>query len=434
MPRIDPYPPGRSRKAKIPVGVLNSNGTISGESGARILYCQSASPALRFVRKFGGTATVSRTRGSTRWVRFESGGVTIYPGSYCSDSEEVIAWRDYCHAIGIPSASVAAMAQRLMRTTIAGYFDIHDGDGIPWRLFPPGPRMHALPGLYRDVAQADIRAAYLWSIGELSPPVYYEQVGHRQRVRPSTLISYPGSWAEVSYRLNHHFRFGPIAHIREDGTTSFPRIEGQWSAPVLVSSFDLENILRHQDRAADIRIRRAWIATKTVPRPFYAFMCLITELRKQFPSMAKQAGNTLWGTFGASTDLSEVTFSPMSHRHTVRNLPPRPPLSIPVAALTLARLRARTIEVSRWTHTVHIHTDGYMTISSDVYPQSPDGNPGEWRLANKFREVEILSPSWYRYIGEDGVEGFKLAGRPETGERARRIFSHYRDRVELERG
>jgi hypothetical protein len=421
MQRISPYPYGKCER--IPIGIMRSKG-ISQEHGANILYCDSPKPALRYVRKYGGSAIISRTRGSTRWIRFDSNGKTIYPGTFCDDLDELIGFRDYCHEIGIPASGIPAMGLRLMRYTLPGYFDIHSGEEIPWEMFPPGARMHCRPGLYKWVAQADITAAYLWSIGQQSPASHFEYLGSSNAGRWRAMRDYPGSWALVRYRYRKEPHFGIIAHLREDGTTGFPNSKG-WHGPVLVSSYDLDN-LAHD---ADIEIRKSWIATETVGQPFRAFMYLIMDLRKKFPSVAKQAGNSLWGTFGASTDLAHIEYRADSpHKHRIRNLPPRPAISIPVAALTLSRLRAEMAGVARSPSTIHIHTDGFMTTSLDKFPKNMVGNPGEWRLANYFEEVEILTPSWYRTIDETGEESYKLAGRPSTGTRAKQIFRHNRDK------
>jgi hypothetical protein len=216
----------------------------------------------------------------------------------------------------------------------------------------------------------------------------------------------------------------------EEGTTVFPTLRGQWSNPVILSGYDLAVAMACN---IQVRVLRGWVAD-CVSTPFSAFMHLAFSLRaSDFPGIAKQAGNTLYGTFGASSNLAMVTFAP-GKRGKIRNLPPREALSLPISCSVLSRMRSRLYLEAVGNATIHAHTDGIMVPHANApYHLLSGEGLGKWRIANRFSKVEILTPSWYRTISDYG-ESFKMAGHVDIDhERARRLFGHYRERM-LENG
>jgi hypothetical protein len=428
--RISPLPSVRAKK--FPIALLNGEGKREGEKHAKIIYCNSAAPALRIVREQGGQALISRTRGSTRWIKFHVGYADIFPGVFCGDIEQIIAWRDFAYEHGISARSIQSMAFYLMRQSLAGYFDVSKGGTIPFNYFPSGPRMQARPGVWNNVHQADISSAYLWGIGRFSPTEEFSIVNH---FRLYDVAQNPGSWAIISFRCKEK-SWGPLPLISEQGTTYFPGRDYGWSPPVLVSSFDLDG----NHRGADIRKIRAWIAGKKVYQPFLPFMLEISRLRKQgnFPDIAKQAGNTLWGNFCSSSNMELVTFPGDGKPGRITKLSKRDALCLPIGYSVSAKLRARLFSVTDHPSVVQAHTDGFMTTSiRDSLPIGhpsklpQDAEPGEWRNTGKYREVEILSPSWYRTVDFEGNEQYKIAGRSyRSGDRtAEAIFRNQRGRI-----
>src|ERR1051326_3749700 len=405
--RLSPLP--SHRVEKIPIGIISADvctdesGTIADidKTTARILYCQSPQSALKFARKHGGTALILRSRSSTKWLKFDICGKTIFPG-VMPDIEQLVTFRDYIHSIGITADSPQAIAFKLLRYTLPGYCDIADGFEIPFERFPPGARLYAKPGIYRYIRQYDITAAYLWGIGTLPTPKGYVTV-YRSRLRDLTADDC--SFAAVAYKVPRGLHHGPLPDLSSANTTFYPTVS-EWSRPIVLSCFDIKLGLV---MGVDFRIYRAWLPIGYA-HPFDGFMLLIEQIRsKNFAPLAKQVGNPLWGSFGSSDRTAIVTFHPESNKYPVHPLPPRPAKSKPVSASVTARLRARLYE-DIGTTTIQANTDGIMRPASAPL-KIGNGGIGEWRLANEFIEIEILEPSWYRYIRPNGAERYIAAGR-----------------------
>lgn len=363
-----------------------------------------------------------RTAGSTRWVKISIGETDYYPGAVTGEVDQYIAFRDYCHEIGIGARSIQAMSFYLLRAGLAGYFDVDDGTGIPWGMFPSGARMHAFPGVYRNVYQSDITAAYLWGIGTYTPARSFRHLtGYTP---PEYVADHPGSWGLGIYSYPRRVRFGPLPYIGKQGTTLFPTERKKRTNEVLLSSFDIRAGLA---MGADIRLSQSWIADPLpVSNPFSSFMHEIWGLRESsaFPAVAKQAGNTLWGNFVANGQICHATFVPGKPPRVIP-MPYRPQLCPPIGYGVLARLRSRLFMEGINSGTFHAHTDGAI---STLRPPTDIRGCGNWRLSGHFLEVEILTPSWYRTVSSEGEIRYKLAGRTDVGERARRAFARFRER------
>lgn len=418
--RISPLPSKNIRR--IPIGFLHPDGTITAEAGAQLYYCGGISPALAMARATGGKALILRTRSSTRWLRFQvADDIEILPGIERASFEQLVAWRDYCYSVGVEAGSIQRMAFNLFRYTLPGYFDADIGDKIPFNHFPPGPRLHSKPGVWLNVRQYDITAAYLWGIGRNSPAKSYAEIGR------ISLHSLPeDSWALVKYRLPGTMTHGPLPML-SNGSTIFPTMGRQWSEYVVLHSRD---ILCGMGAGAEFRIRKAWVPGKMAPSPFSGFMHLIAELRSRtFGAIAKQAGNTLWGSFASNANTALVTFT-LGGRHSVRPMPPREPLCVPIGYSVLASLRSRLyMDAIDQVLTFQAHTDGFITRSRIDPPVKEEAVIGGWRRVADFRSVEILGPTWYKQVHLDGKVTYKLAGRSDSESRAETIFAHHRERL-----
>lgn len=311
------------------------------------------------------------------------------------------------------------MSFDVMRNTLGGYFDCADGSEIPFFMLPTGARMHAKPGVYRGVYQSDITAAYLWGIGRFTPAKSFVS----RPIRAKDLVRYPGSFALAQFRNNLPRRtFGPLPYISSGGTTVFPTGK-DWSSLTLLSERDIYCGLC---MGTEFRLRKAWIAEPGIFQPFSPFMWEVWRMRESsaFPDVAKQVGNTLWGSFVASGKLNKAVFTP-GKTNLVTPIPPRAQLCAPIGYSVLGELRSRLYMEGISSGTVHAHTDGVIgprPLGSD------NREPGEWRTTEHLQEVEVLTPSWYRTVDDMGEIHYKIAGRPETGDQAAAIFSKFRER------
>lgn len=409
--------PFRSTVRRIPLGVMDSGGSVSGSLGG-IVFADSAQPLLRLVRRRGGTATMIRGRGSTRWLKFEIAGTTYIPGSPNPDLEEVRALEAYAASRGVAMSGLPRVAFNLFRSTLPGYCEIAVGATMPRDKFPPGARLHARPGIYSDAVSLDIRAAYLWGIGTLRIPTMYST----GKVRLSELLDCPGGFALVRVKLKRDVPYGPTPCFSDEGTTAYPTRRERYSTPVLLSSEDLQLAAI----MGEVRVEKAWTGTRFVS-PFTSFYHLAQELRNDCGSMGKQVANTLWGVFSTGAQVSFVKFSPGDNRYRIQKMPQREPLCFPVAASVLSRVRAKVYREAVGESSVHVHTDGIIATGSISHLPLGE-SPGDWRIVGRYPTVEVLAPGWYRYVTEGGEEKIKTAGRaPANDETTRRVFNHRRD-------
>lgn len=408
--------PHRSSVARVPLAVMDSAGTVDGNLGG-ICFADSPQPLIRLARRYGGTATLIKGRGATRWLRFEIGKTTYIPGIPSPKLFEVLALEEFAAKRGVEMAGFPKVAFNLFRSTLPGYCEVAMGATMPREKFPPGARIHARPGVYTDAISLDIRAAYLWSTGTLRIPSLYSS----SSARLSEVLECPGAFALARVKLRKDVPYGPTPCFSDEGTTAYPTRKSKYSDPILLSRDDLELAVT----MGDVRLEKTWTG-KRIVSPFTGFFYLAKDLREECGEVGKQVANTLWGTFSTGTQLSLVRFEPGERRYKIRQLPAREPLCFPVAATVLSRVRAKVYSEAVGTNTIHVHTDGViLTGSFDHLPLGIE--PGEWRIVGRYPSIEVLAPGWYRYVNGDGVEKIKAAGRiPSSDEATRRIFNHRR--------
>lgn len=408
--------PYRSNTPRIPLGVMKTSGELHGDLGG-IVFADSAQPLIRLARARGGTATIIRGRGATRWLKFTIEGTVYYPGIPNPSLSEIHALENFAADRGVEMSSFPRVAFNLFRSTLPGFSHIAMGDTMPRGMFPPGARLHARPGVYTDAVSVDLRAAYLWAIGTLRIPVMYS----RGKARLSEIVECPGGFALASVRLRKEVPYGPVPCFSDNGTTAYPTRRERYTPPALLSSEDL----KLASMMGDVRIESAWTG-KRFTSPFTSFYHLAKELRSECGDSGKQVANTLWGIFSAGASVSLVEFRKGENRARIRKMPARDPLCFPVAATVLSRIRAKVYYEAIGENTVHVHTDGVIATGSVSHlPLGED--PGSWRIVGRYPEIEVLSPGWYRYVNAEGVEKIKAAGRmPANDEMTRRVFNHRR--------
>jgi hypothetical protein len=396
---------------------MDSKGTIHG--GRQVVYTDSPRLLIRMAREYGGKAWFSKGNAQTRWLRFEIAGTTYYPGAENVTLESVKQLEEFAARRNVKLGALPSVAFNLFRTTLPRTIEVAGrGETIPQK-YPRGARLHAAPGLYRDCVSFDIRAAYLWSIGTLRFPVAYCTPS---RVKLSELALLPGSFARarVSFK-RRDVPFGILPALRKDGSTAWVNKGGH---TLILTGEDLT--IAHLC-GAHIRIDRAWVGVSFVS-PFERFYELGKEMRQSCGTLGKQVANMLWGVFWAGgADVWEAKFEPGARRFTTRQLNSREPLSFPIGASVLSRIRSKVFMEGVSRSTVHVHTDGVISTAPPLVSYGDE--PGDWRLVGTLDECEVLAPGWYRYrVG--ATEKFKLAGRVATEEKARRIFHHRRGEYE----
>jgi hypothetical protein len=131
------------------------------------------------------------------------------------------------------------------------------------------------------------------------------------------------------------------------------------------------------------------------------------ELPGRAATLIKAVSNSLWGLFGMRGDDREsIRWSDASGTKAVHvALPPRRlphATTAHIAAETAARVRVRMLTegcygMAARGHPVHIDTDGLIIRRSAVGDMPRTAAPGEWRVKETMRKVEIRAPQVYRF-------------------------------------
>lgn len=407
--------PSRNLK-RPPLGVMDSRGRIAGHSRG-LVFADSPAILLRMVREYGGKGWYSRGNASVRWLRFEIAGTTYYPGVESPTLESLEALEEFAAARNVGIGALPSVAFNLFRSTLSASVEVASrGEVIPQR-YPRGPRLHAAPGVYGECHSYDIRAAYLWSIGTLRIPVAYCLP---TRMRIEEIVKLPGSFvkARICFDRRSDIPFGILPALKHGGQTAWVN---RGSHTLILTGDDL---VIASLCGARIRIDRAWVGV-SFTSPFERFMELACSMRENCGGLGKQVANMLWGVFWAGgADVYEARFEKGARRFTTHRMQSREPLSFPIGATVLSRIRSRVFMEGVSRSAIHVHTDGVISTQPPLV--SLGNEPGDWRMVGRYDECEVLAPGWYRYrVGE--TERYKLAGRVATEERARRIFHHRRE-------
>lgn len=396
-----------------PIGVMNGDGSIDSEDGARVFYCTSITAILRTVRRQGGIGTAIRSPERYRWLSFRHGDKVFYPVGQSVSLSEVAGFRDHCHSLGISPHSLQAMGFYLLRQSLAGTLLLSDTRSIPFKQFPAGAFTFAREGEWEKLYQSDIVAAYLHALGTMNTPISYS---HTRRANVDSLCSIPFGFALVSVRGDT--RFTPRMDTK--GTTVYGRSYG-WSGDVLLSFSDLR-VARIMGCA--IRIRGAWIPTETT-EPFLPFLRQMTSLRSRdcsFRRVAKLATNSVWGSFTAGSTMKEIHFLGNGKTSTYV-LPTRRKLCQPLAFCVIGSLRERIILEGMGREVVQAHTDGILSR----VPIQTGEMPGDWRVSGWADRACIVRPSCYS-VTVNGETTYKVSGHSGTSDRLRDMFRERIDR------
>src|ERR1044072_7283799 len=294
---LSPLPENRAKL--IPVTVMTADGTEDRDFTPSVVYAATPLAAIRELRRNGGIATAIKSGGVFKWTSMQAEGRIIYPtGNLSADS--VIAWRDYCYSRGISARSLQAMGFYLMRQTLAGRMTLDEGVTMPMGIFPASPQLYAREGVYEDVYQSDIRAAYLSALVGFSPVKEYTRVS---RISLREALSYdPGTFIRCTYRVGSRILSNRFPILSSNGVPV-----RRWGRDRLITINDLRLIYL---LGWDARIAEAWIPTKTYFQPFASFGQLIENLRRDryLGSVAKIASNTVWGSFNAGSKVFKLIF------------------------------------------------------------------------------------------------------------------------------
>lgn len=376
---LSPLP--NRRIPRVPVGVITDYGGLSAERGAKVIYTGSAVHALRAVRKHGGYAFAIKGYGKTRWLSFHYAGLTVYPCSSFLSLQEVSAFRDYCHAFGIKARSLQSMGFYLLRQSLAGSLEIDEGADIPFRRFPAGAFVYSREGIYDNVYQSDIRAAYTSALGSIHPARSFSEV---RRISQEEISDHLGAFALVNFRISSsRLPFSIVPSLDERGGTTFGA-KG-WRRTVL-SANDLRLATSVGVR---VTVERAWLPSVTTFRPFSAFLQIVRDARSTCGRPAKIATNSVWGVFSAGSRIRRYEFRNGQTRH--MDLPARSKICPPLAHSVVSSLRERIVMEGFGRGCLHAHTDGIIA----THPIETGDDIGDWRLSGKYDQACIVRSNCY---------------------------------------
>jgi len=383
------------RKPPIPVGVITEYGGLSCEKGATTIYTGSAVHALRAIRKHGGYAHAIKGQGKTRWLSFHYQGMDVYPVSSWLSLREVVDFRDYCHSYGIGAKSLQAMGFYLLRYSLAGSLDLDEGRDIPFEHFPAGAFTYSQEGVFDNVYQSDIRAAYTSALAAMRPARTYVPT---RRIHATEVSQHDGSFALVGFRVtSRHSDFGILPSLDTEGATTFGA-KG-WRRSIL-SANDIRLAL---SVGIPVTVEKAWIPSHFPALPFQPFLSLVRDAREKCGRAAKIATNSVWGVFTAGAQVRRYEFQ--NRRIRYRDLPSRAKICQPLAFSVVAHLRERIIMEGFGTGCVQAHTDGVLAS----YPVETGTEIGDWQVRGQYDKAVVVRPTCYS-VTRNGETTYKVSG------------------------
>jgi hypothetical protein len=275
------------------------------------------------------------------------------------------------------------------------------------------------------MACADLVAAYPHSMGNRPYALDLRRVASSTVLDPTVPGIVVGTVSVPS-----DMPFGPVPERVAKDMIHFPtgQVSGTWTWAEADAAERL---------GCQVLVDECW-APMTEADLFSRWWALVADGRDLGGSagrLIKAIANSLWGLFGMRGDDTEsIRWEDDAGTRTIRvDLAPR---ALPhawtshIAAETASRVRVRMLEeiysrADRGTP-VHIDTDGMIGRRSMFDGMPAEAPPGQFRVKQKMRKVEIRAPQVYRFMCPNGCGvmhpgwHYCVAGVPAAA--ARRIF------------
>src|SRR6202451_3391195 len=291
-------------------------------------------------------------------------------------------------------ASLSQMGWSLWRSTLTRSLKIWSPPAVGRSALYGGRQEVREPNrTYRHMVAADITAAYPHSMACRPYPLGLRLVS-------SSTVLDPSAAGIVRGRVSvpDDMPYGPLPMRLGPDMIQFGRgvWRGTWSWAEAAAAVAL---------GVDLRIDKCWAPTNELDL-FGDWWTLVQEGR-ELPGAAgklvKGVANSLWGLFGMRGDdrgtvrwMDGAGLQPVRVNLAASNLPHAGGAHL--AAETSSRVRVRILSESLYGRSqspVHIDTDGVIVRRRNDLTLGDQ--PGEWRIKQPMRKVEVKAPQVYRY-------------------------------------
>jgi hypothetical protein len=252
------------------------------------------------------------------------------------------------------------------------------------------------PRVYQSMVSADIRGAYPHAMAQASPyALSLRPVSASTALDPAL-----AGLAEATVHVDRDMPYAPIPCRIAPQLIQFQwgTIRGIWPWCELAAA---------ESVGASVTVHQSWAPRRTADL-FSAWWPMANEGR-DLPGgaarLAKAISNCLWGQFGMVGDDRTVTLwaDPAGNIPYTVDQDPRPlphAWTAHIAAETTARVRSRMVTEALYGtqfSPAHVDTDGMIIRSTEDVPSPCGDAPGEWRIKETMRRVDIRAPQLYRY-------------------------------------
>ena len=365
-----------------------------------VCYAESGLSTFRYCTP-ATSWTLNTWRGRETRMRHNASGVEVtslrgtLDGSEdpWGDLQRVLGWlRGY----GVSPGSLSSMSWSLWRASLPGEISIGFDPDIGRAALYGGRQECSEPRIYQHMVSTDIRAAYPFAMAQTS-----DYSLSLREVSPETVLD--PAVAGLAYATVIVPREMPYAPLP---TRIAPQmIQFQWGT--VRGTWPWVELHAAELLGAEVRVHRSWAPRRTADL-FGSWWPMIEEGRA-LPgcagTMAKSISNSLWGQFGmVGDDRAEVRWADPSGKVSYAvDLPERKmphAWTAHIAAETTARVRSRIVSEALYASQfspVHMDTDGIIVRKSSEVPLPAGDGPGEWRVKEQMRKVDLRAPQLYRF-------------------------------------
>jgi hypothetical protein len=390
---------------------VSSPGRMRMSTGARCWTAHAWRGRITSIRLDGTRAVVRSLRGTLEGSEDPFG-----------DLEQALG---FFGAYGVAPSSLSAMSWALWRSTLPREIEIGASPQVGRSALYGGRQSIREPRTYSHMASADMVAAYPFSMAREPYALSLREVSSSTALDPDAPGIVMGC---ISVPID--LPFGPVPLRIASDMITFPsgQVNGSWT-------------WREADHAEQLGCRVqvdrcfAPLAEADLFSAWWKVAADGRALPGRAAAVTKAAANSLWGLFGMrGDDTEEIRWSDDAGLDAIRvalaarTLPHA--WTAHIAAETASRVRVRMLEEidarAERGSPVHVDTDGMIIRRSALVGMPTRAEPGQFRVKQTMRKVDVRAPQVYRYLCTKGCGEthpgwhYSVAGVPEAA--AKHVF------------
>jgi hypothetical protein len=308
--------------------------------------------------------------------------------------EDLLGALHFLRGYGVAPGTISGMAWSLFRQSLSGPVSLGFDPTIGRSALYGGRQEITQPRQFQHMVSADIRCAYPFSMAQKPYALTLRSVSTETHLDPEV-----AGIARATVIIPSDMRFNPLPIRLGPQMIQFQSgmIKGTWPWVELAAA---------QATGAEVKVTECW-APRTSADLFASWYPIVMEGR-QLPGGAgmilKAVANSLWGQFGmVAVDKAQMRWADEGGE--VSYVVEVPGRTMPhewgahIAAETTARVRSKTylaLDASP-SRPVHCDTDGFIQRKSAPLPSPAGDQPGQWRVKETMRTVDVRAPQLYRY-------------------------------------